>query len=127
MFDELKEKGLYENSIIVMYGDHYGISENHNEAMAQYLEKEITPYEAVQLQRVPFFIHIPGSEKGEVNNEIGGQIDIRPTILNLLGVETSIDLQFGSDLFSEEREEFVIFQDGRFVTEKYIYTENSCF
>lgn len=40
LFDDLKEQGLYENSIIVMYGDHYGISENHNEAMAQYLGKK---------------------------------------------------------------------------------------
>ncbi|WP_145471794.1 sulfatase-like hydrolase/transferase, partial [Staphylococcus epidermidis] len=29
---KLKDEGLYDNSIIVMYGDHYGISENHNEA-----------------------------------------------------------------------------------------------
>src|SRR5699024_3096160 len=32
-FDDLKEKGLYDNSIIVMYGDNYGISENHTKAM----------------------------------------------------------------------------------------------
>ena len=64
LFDELKAKGLYENSVIVMYGDHYGISENHNEAMEQYLGKEITPYESAQLQNVPFFVHIPGSGKG---------------------------------------------------------------
>ena len=48
-FEDLKEKGLYDNSIIVMYGDHYGISENHNKAMEQYLEKEITPYESCEI------------------------------------------------------------------------------
>ncbi|WP_217608723.1 sulfatase-like hydrolase/transferase, partial [Bacillus sp. GbtcB15] len=53
--EKLKESGLYENSIIVLMGDHYGISENHNKAMAKFLEKdEITPYDSVQLQRVPF-------------------------------------------------------------------------
>lgn len=58
-FEDLKEQGLYENSIIVMYGDHYGISENHNKAMAQYLGKEeITPYDSALLQSVPLFIHI---------------------------------------------------------------------
>src|SRR5690606_36725981 len=41
---ELKDQGIYENSIIVLYGDHYGISENHNEAMQQYLGKEVTPF-----------------------------------------------------------------------------------
>lgn len=127
LFEELKENGLYENSVIVMYGDHYGISENHNEAMAQYMGKEITPYESAKLQRVPFFVHIPGSGKGGINEEIGGQIDMRPTILSLMGIDTSTDLQFGDDLFSEEREEFVIFRDGRFVTDQYVFAENICY
>ena len=87
-FEDLKEKGLYDNSIIVMYGDHYGISENHNNAMAQYLEKEITPFESAKLQHVPLFVHIPNSGVGEEVTEVAGQIDIRPTILHLLGVET---------------------------------------
>ncbi|CAM5496461.1 hypothetical protein [Bacillus safensis FO-36b] [Bacillus safensis subsp. safensis] len=57
---KMKEAGLYDNSIFVLYGDHYGISENHNEAMGQFLNKEITPFEEVQLQKVPFVVHIPG-------------------------------------------------------------------
>ncbi len=127
LFDELKAKGLYENSVIVMYGDHYGISENHNEAMAQYLGKEITPFESAQLQKVPFFVHIPGSGNGSVNEEVGGQIDMRPTIMHLLGMETDKDMQFGGDLFSEEHEEFVVFRDGRFVTGENVYAGNTCY
>lgn len=66
LFKDLKASGLYDNSIIVMYGDHYGISENHNKAMAQYLGKDaITPFDTAQLQRVPFFIHIPNSGIGK--------------------------------------------------------------
>src|SRR5699024_10198249 len=58
-FNQLKDSGLYEDSIIVIMGDHFGISENHNKAMSQYLGKEeITPYDQVQLQRVLIFIHI---------------------------------------------------------------------
>lgn len=127
LFDELKAKGLYENSVIVMYGDHYGISENHNAAMSQYLGKEITPYETAQLQKVPFFVHIPGSGKGHVNEEIGGQIDMRPTIMNLLGVESKDDIQFGDDLFSEEHDEFTVFRDGRFITGENVYAGGVCY
>ncbi|MGO1059076.1 LTA synthase family protein [Planococcus sp. FY231025] len=127
LFEDLKEQGLYENSVIVMYGDHYGISENHNEAMAQYLGKEVTPFESAQLQKVPFFVHIPGSGKGYVEEEIGGQIDMRPTIMHLMGIETEKDLQFGGDLFSDEHEEFVIFRDGRFITDKNVYAGNVCY
>src|SRR5690606_31348913 len=127
LFEELKEKGLYENSIIVMYGDHYGISENHNEAMTQYLGEEVTDFTSAELQKVPFFVHIPGYGEGYVDDEVGGQIDMRPTIMNLMGMDTSKDIQFGGDLFSEEHEEFVIFRDGRFVTDEVVYAGNVCY
>lgn len=127
LFQELKDNGLYEDSIIVLYGDHYGISENHNAAMAQYLGREITPYESAQLQRVPLFVHIPGYGQGYVEKEIGGQIDLRPTLLNLLGIDTMSDVQFGSDLFAEDHKEFVIFRDGRFVTDEFVYAGNTCY
>lgn len=127
-FEDLKEQGLYENSIIVMYGDHYGISENHNKAMAMYLEKEeITPYDSALLQSVPLFIHIPGSNDGQEMTEASGQLDLRPTLLHLLGIDTKKDMQLGSDLFSEEHEGFVIFRDGRFVTDEVVYANEVCY
>ncbi|HEY4622909.1 MAG TPA: LTA synthase family protein, partial [Solibacillus sp.] len=127
-FEDLKEQGLYENSIIVMYGDHYGISENHNKAMAQYLGKEeITPYDSALLQSVPLFIHIPGSNDGQVMEAVSGQLDLRPTLLHLLGIDTSKDMQLGADLFSEEHEDFVIFRDGRFITDKVVYAGEVCY
>lgn len=126
-FDDLKAKGLYDNSIIVMYGDHYGISENHNAAMSQYLGKDITPYESAKLQRVPFFIHIPHSGVGKVMPETAGQIDIRPTILHLLGVDTAKDMQLGADLFSKDHEDFAIFRNGGFVTDKLVFAGNACY
>ncbi len=127
LFEDLKEKGLYDNSIIVMYGDHYGISENHNKAMGMYLDKEITAYDNAKLQRVPLYIHIPGYGKGETIDEVSGQLDLRPTILHLMGIETKGDLQLGADIFSPDHEPFVVFRDGRFVTDKYVYTEETCY
>jgi phosphoglycerol transferase MdoB-like AlkP superfamily enzyme len=129
LFDELKAAGLYENSVIIMYGDHYGISENHNDAMEQYLGKEIRPFENAQLQRVPMIVHIPGvtDKSPKEFDTVSGQIDIKPTIKHLLGMETKNDIQFGEDLFSEERSEFVVFRDGSFVTDEVIYTKNACY
>ncbi|MEI4770907.1 LTA synthase family protein [Psychrobacillus sp. FJAT-51614] len=126
-FEDLKAQGLYDNSIIVMYGDHYGISENHNAAMAQYLGKEITPYESAKLQRVPFFVHIPNSGVGKEVTETAGQIDIRPTVLHLLGIETAKDMQLGADVFSEDHEDFVVFRNGDFVTDKLVFAGNACY
>ncbi len=126
-FTELKENGLYEDSIIVMYGDHYGISENHNEAMAKYLGTEgITPYDSAQLQRVPLIIHIPGQE-GQTISTVSGQIDLKPTLLNLFGVDSNEDIQFGSDIFSEDKTEFTVFRDGSFITKDYVYTQETLY
>lgn len=127
---KLKDEGIYEDSIIVMYGDHYGISENHNEAMAQYLGKEVTPFVSTQLQKVPLIIHIPGvtdQGKGKTISKVGGQIDLKPTLLHLLGVDTKKDIQFGEDLFSAKHRDFVVFRDGRFVTKDYVYTDGACY
>lgn len=126
-FDDLKEQGLYDNSIIVMYGDHYGISENHNKAMSKYMGEEITPLVSAELQKVPLFIHIPGYGKGEEVDTLAGQIDLRPTVLHLLGMDTKNDIQFGTDIFSPEHDQFVAFRDGRFVAPDHIYAGDTCY
>jgi len=114
-FAYLKESGLYDNSVIVMYGDHYGISENHMRAMSEVLGTDVGEFENGQLQRVPLLIHVPGVEGG-VKHQYGGQIDLRPTLLHLLGVDTSEYVQFGTDLLSKDHNEIVPFRNGDFVT-----------
>ncbi|MFC0299727.1 LTA synthase family protein [Virgibacillus soli] len=127
-FEELKAAGLYEDSIILIMGDHYGISANHNKAMSMYLDKEeITPYDHVQLQRVPFFIHIPGHGEGEVRSEVSGQIDVKPTLLHLLGIDTKQDLYFGNDLFVDNRKGYIALRNGDFISDDYIYTAGVCY
>ena len=127
--EKLKEDGLYDNSVIVLYGDHYGISENHNEAMGEFLGKEITPFEEVQLQKVPLVIHIPGItyKKPQTIETVGGQIDIRPTLMNLLGIDTKDQIQFGNDLLSDEKLDFTVLRDGSFITDQVVYTDGACY
>ncbi|WP_261129455.1 LTA synthase family protein [Bacillus sp. Marseille-Q3570] len=126
-FDSLKNEGMYEDTVFVLYGDHYGISENHNKAMGEYLGKEITPFESTQLQRVPMYIHIPGDGNGKEMDTVGGQVDLRPTIMHLLGKDTKNTIQFGSDLFSKERQDFTVLRDGSFITKDHVFTDNTCY
>ncbi|HLR62408.1 MAG TPA: LTA synthase family protein [Lentibacillus sp.] len=127
-FNQLKESGLYEDSIIVLMGDHYGISENHHKAMSQYLGKdEITPYDHVQLQRVPMFIHIPGHEDGKVISKVTGQIDVKPTLLHLLGVSAKDDIYFGNDMFIDDRKGYIALRNGDFISNEYISTSGICY
>lgn len=115
-FDDMKEAGLDKNTMVVLYGDHYGISENRKEPLTKLLGKEIGDFEQAQLQRVPLIIYAPGL-KGFINETYGGQIDVLPTILRLLGVDTKNQVIFGSDLLSNQREQIVPFRNGDFVTD----------
>ena len=122
-FALLKESGVYDNSIIILMGDHYGISNYHSRAMAMFLGKDdLTAYDEIQLQRVPFFVHIPGVD-GEIISKPTGQIDVKPTILDLLGVEDPSDVSFGTTVFGNNRKEFIALRDGSYITEEFIFTK----
>ena len=49
-------------------------------------------------------------------HQYGGQIDLLPTLLHLLGTESNDYVQFGSDLLSKDHNEIVPFRNGDFVT-----------
>lgn len=114
--DYLKKSGLYDNSMIVVYGDHYGISNNHKKAIAQLLNLDtVTGYDLAQFQKVPFMVHLNGI-KGGINHTYGGEIDVMPTLLDLLGIENKDTIQLGNDLLSSNRNQTVAFRNGDFVS-----------
>ena len=121
-YDYLKKSGLYDKSIIVLYGDHYGISNSENKSLASVLGKSAddwTDFDNAQMQRVPFMVNIPGYTGGGINHTYGGEIDVMPTLLHLLGVDTKNDVQLGQDLLSTKRDQVVAFRDKDFITPKY--------
>ncbi|WP_043932147.1 LTA synthase family protein [Bacillus sp. EB01] len=125
-FNDLKLNGLYENTMFVLYGDHYGISENHNEAMAQVIGEEVTPLKNMELQKVPVMIHIPGV-KGKQIEKFGGQIDVRPTVLHLLGIDSKDYMELGSDLLSPNHHEVVGFRNGDFTSPEITQISDKCY
>lgn len=122
-FDYLKESGLYKNSIIVLYGDHYGISNSRNPALAPLLGKNSetwSSYDNAMLQRVPYMVVIPGMDKGGIIDTYGGEIDMLPTLEHLLGIESNKLLQVGQDMLSPEHDQIVAFRSANyFVTPEY--------
>lgn len=100
--EELKGYGLYENSIIAIYGDHRGIPSGvpeNDKLMSGLLSHEYTFDESLN---VPLIIHIPGSNVNATNITVGGQMDFLPTMLNLLGIKESRVKLFGQDLLNAE-------------------------
>ena len=104
-FDYLKASDVYKNSVIVLYGDHYGISNSRNPQLAELLGKNKetwSTYDDAMLQRVPYMIVVPGMDKGRVDHTFGGEIDNLPTLLHLLGIDNSKYPQLGQDLLSPD-------------------------
>ncbi|WP_057876492.1 LTA synthase family protein [Liquorilactobacillus aquaticus] len=129
-FDYLKKSGLYNNSMIVLYGDHYGISNSRNLKLASLLGKSSstwTDFDNTQLQRVPFMIHIPGQKNGGIQQQYGGEIDVLPTLLHLAGIDTSSYIQFGTDLFSKQHDQVVAFRNENFVTPNYTVVDGNIY
>ena len=122
-FDYLKATGVYENSIIILYGDHYGISNSRNPDLAPLLGKDPetwTDYDNAMLQRVPYMIVVPGTDKGGIVETYGGSVDALPTLEHLLGIDSSQYLQVGQDLLSPEHDQIVATRtSGSFITPKY--------
>jgi lipoteichoic acid synthase len=51
-----------------------------------------------------------------MNHEYGGQIDVLPTLLHILGIDSKNYVQFGTDLLSKQHNDLVPFRNGDFVS-----------
>ena len=115
----MKKTGLDKKTILVLYGDHYGISGNHHKASAELLKQdEFTNFDNLKFQRVPLMFHMKGL-KGGIKDTYGGEIDVLPTLLNLLGINDKDTIQFGHDLLSSKAPQIVAQRNGDFITPEY--------
>ncbi len=130
-FDYLKATGLYENSVIVLYGDHYGISNSRNPDLAPLLGKDSqtwSNFDNAMLQRVPYMIVVPGATNGGIFDTYGGEIDALPTLEHLLGIKADNYLQVGQDMLSSQHDQIVSLRTaGSFITPKYTSYEGKIY
>lgn len=106
--EDLKTAGLYENTVIALYGDHHGLNcgmYDVNESVSKYIGRN---YDYDEMLNVPMIIHVPDSNINETIHTTGGQIDFLPTISNIMGLTLDNKMVFGQDLANAE-EGFVAF------------------
>lgn len=105
LVDELKKNGLYDNSILTLFGDHRAFISNQNDTgFATFLGQK--PFDQASFftdgENVPFIVHVPGSTAvGEVTTP-ASHLDFAPTILGLLGI-TKPSTMLGQDLLSPHK------------------------
>ncbi|MBC8545060.1 LTA synthase family protein [Bianquea renquensis] len=100
--ETLKKEGLYEDSILVFYGDHFGLMSSEPECNALMSEFLGYKYDYDQMMNIPLLIHIPGSGVSLTRSVAGGQIDLMPTLLDLMGYSDHVRMALGSNLLTKE-------------------------
>lgn len=82
--DKLDKEGILDNSVVVLYGDHEGVTKFYKDEIDknQELGKEAINND----KRVPLIIYSKDLEKRTIDT-YGGQVDFLPTISYLLGIE----------------------------------------
>ena len=98
----LDEAGLYEDSIVVIYGDHYGLANTDSNNMKRVSALLGRQYSVYDVFSVPLIIHIPGMDRSETVSEAGGHVDVLPTLLPLLGIRNDKAVMFGQNLLEAE-------------------------
>jgi lipoteichoic acid synthase len=100
---DLKERGLWDDSIILIYGDHqglpiYSLKQDEKDLLKETIGHE---YGYTDMFKIPLILHAPGVTYPAVKDETGGQIDILPTVANLTGVSLQNQIHFGQDLLNQ--------------------------
>jgi lipoteichoic acid synthase len=126
LVQELKSSGLYNDSIIVVYGDHQGVQTQNEKDTALVNELLGRDYHSIlDHLNVPLIVKIPSKSEGNTINTVGGLVDVYPTIANLLGIDINKDILFGTDLINAETNTIGIrfyAPTGTFVTNKYAFS-----
>lgn len=108
LIDDLKDAGLYDNTVIAFYGDHHGLNcgmDDVQDRMSQFIGRN---YDYDEMMNIPLIIHVPGSAVKETISTVGGQIDFLPTITNVMGMPLDDKFVMGQDL-TNAKEGFVAF------------------
>ncbi|WP_435925455.1 LTA synthase family protein [Paenibacillus sp. DYY-L-2] len=100
--DELKRNGVWEDSLIVLYGDHRGLPlfslEDHDKSLLEEIFGH--EYKERDMINIPLMISSAEMTTPSVMKQLGGQVDILPTVCNLLGVSLENHIHFGQDLLN---------------------------
>ena len=119
--EELKEADLYDDTIILIYGDHNGI-DMYNEEMLDFLEQVNPNMTDVDIKlnyiKVACAMKIPGMEDLTIEKPVS-KLDIKPTLEYLINGQAGVSL--GTNMFA--RKNFISLNNERIVTSRYYYDE----
>jgi len=119
LLESLEEKGILDDTVIVLFGDHYpyALSDKEFASIAKY---DID--ENQEVDRTPFIIYNSATD-AQIITKYTSPLDYTPTLLNLFGIEYDPRHYLGNDIFSDY-EDFVLFPDNSWQSEYGFYSAN---
>lgn len=120
--EELQKERLYENTAILVFGDHNGLN-MYNEEMIEFLKQINSNMTDVDIKlnytRVLCGLKIPGMSNITIEKPIN-KLDIKPTLANMCNLKDTFSL--GTNMFANK--DFVCLNNERIITSRYYYDEN---
>ena len=119
--DNLKEANLYDDTVILLFGDHNGM-DMYNEEMLDFLQETDSNFTDTDIKlnyiRVACGMKIPGIEHVKIEKPVS-KLDIKPTFAYLIEGDTGFSL--GTNMFA--RKDFICLNNERIVTSRYYFDE----
>lgn len=118
LIQALKDNGLYDNTVIVAYADHYLYTLDDKSILDKYKETSNN-----LINHTPFFVW--SSDLGQLTSisKVNMQMDILPTVLNLFGIDYNSNNYIGHDILSNNFKGYAFFSDYSWYDGK-VYVEN---
>ena len=120
LLDKLKASGKLDDTVIVMYGDHYPYGLK-NKDISSVLTYDLDDYE---VERVPMVIY-NSTIKSEVVEKYSSYINLTPTLANLFNLDYDPRYYMGTDVFSDDYLNMVAFADGSWKNADVYYNASS--
>lgn len=125
LLSKLTENGLLNDTVIVISNDHYPYGLNPSWAGnngKDYLSELYghTADTPTEREKGCLIIYNASISESETITKPTSSFDVLPTVLNLFGVDFDSRIFSGQDIFSE-RDGFVFFSDGSFITSDVVY------
>ncbi len=118
MLDKLEETGKLDDTVIVLFSDHHMLKTPFN-IIDQYSDG-VDRLIGYNIHHTPMVIYNSTIEPMVVST-VASTKDLVPTLANLFDIEYDPRVYIGVDIFSEEVDHYVLFQDGGWLVEDGYY------